>query len=54
MRTFEFTVVMKGTGRTADAAWNNATDAFSADPGPTPEDAKDVTDTEEDEEADES
>lgn len=41
-RTFEFKVVLTGTGRTVEDAWNRATDAFNAEPGPVPDDAKEV------------
>lgn len=49
-RTFEFTVTLRGSGNNVTAAWNNATEAFEADPGPVPEDAREVTDEEADEE----
>lgn len=49
-RTFEFTVTLTGTGRNVTDAWNRATDAFGADPGPVPEDAKEV-ETDDDETA---
>ena len=36
MKTFIFTVSLIGTGENEDQAWNDATESFSLDPGPTP------------------
>lgn len=33
MKTFEFTVTLQGTGENQEEAWQDAVDAFCADPG---------------------
>jgi hypothetical protein len=33
MSTFEFTVILQGSGDTKEEAWADAVDAFCADPG---------------------
>ena len=38
MKVYVFTVELYGYGDNADAAWNDATEAFAEDPGPTPDD----------------
>lgn len=35
-KTYAFTVVINGTGEDADAAWRDAADSFSQDPGDNP------------------
>lgn len=33
MKTFEFTVILRGTGDTESEAWDDAVEAFTDDPG---------------------
>lgn len=33
LKTWEFTVILKGTGHSEDEAWQEAVDVFVADPG---------------------
>ena len=35
-KRYEFRVVIAGYGKDADQAWEEATEQFSLDPGPTP------------------
>jgi hypothetical protein len=37
MKTFFFTVELKGNGDTPEDAWDNATEEFSVEPGPCPD-----------------
>lgn len=37
MKTYEFTICLRGTGENEDAAWQDAIFAFSEDPGDWPE-----------------
>jgi hypothetical protein len=37
MNTYIFTISLIGSGNNADEAWNDATEGFSLNPGPTPE-----------------
>ena len=54
---YEFTVTIRGRGKNPDGAWMDAFEAFSMDPGSTPEeyefepDPDEETDTREEEEA---
>lgn len=34
---YNFTFTLRGRGRNADEAWHDAVEAFSGDPGPTPD-----------------
>lgn len=46
MRSFEFKIVLCGTGEDEASAWQDATESFFLDPGPVPEgdDIKEITD----------
>lgn len=39
MKSFEFTITMRGLGEDATEAWNDAVTALAIDPGEVPEDA---------------
>ena len=36
MKTYNFTVILSGVGDDPDKAWEDAVEAFQADPGSTP------------------
>lgn len=38
MKRYEFDITIAGNGNDVDEAWNNAVEAFSEDPGVTPDD----------------
>ena len=40
MKYYLFSITIIGTGDTADEAWDDATEAFSMDPGSTPEESE--------------
>ena len=49
METWEFTVLLRGSGADEQEAWMDAVDQFNLDPGPVPEAA--VLDEEDDDES---
>jgi len=43
MPRYEFTVTLAAEAESPDEAWQEATEAFALDPGPTPEEFKEET-----------